>query len=1143
MKKYLSLLLSLTVLAVGLSVPFSVNADTPVTTTYEDLEDFDTYNTSTSRPSASGKIINTVAGATKMVALEESANYVEKTFTDLYSASSYKFFGNSPASLNYGVSFANSTISTKSVQSKTKLNGTSTLTDFTAKFTVTATQTNKSLWGGAAFRIQDDDFCTSKATFGTKGYMLLLESSTTSCDVKVTLRHYKTSGSASAAVIGSATTLSGLLSNAANGVAVTLTVKGNSVTAVIADALSDNSKTLTYTLPNTSSAEYFNKGSFAFVGNGYHDITNISLKGMVCENEIQREIKFENTLSADSYTVYGSQGNSENNYGAVFKNDSIQNNGDCKFLYKGKQSVENFKADFCITKVSTTALYGGIAFHVPDSEFTKATFGTAGYLLFVDSPEGSMDVSVKLRNYSTGSVKSEILLGTAEGLLSAPSDGVRMEVFVIGNTGKVTIHDALFDERKAEYDFTLYSSNASAGNFGSGSIALVAHAVHSFTNVNISELKTSLPYVNVENFKVQADFTLPDVTSLQGGLAFYIQDANNLSPGLSGYAINLVHTSNTGDNNLSLQLLRYGTNADGTKNVNLGAMATQKATGFLDNANGKGEKIRLHIEVIRGQITYYAENITNGKTSTVFKTSATANSTSPSVTYNFTYNSGAVGYFTNCSGIKLSNLQITPLSDCKVSFAEVEGGTAQGGGVYTYGESVTVKALSNDGYCFTGWSDGEKILETSDTYTFTVTEDTLLIPTYKLLPLRYAGYDEDSDCAVVVIENIDEVEKIGCDFSLIYENSTADFSVSTAYVNKNALGKQPFIVTDSGVYYCDTDANGEIDSNDIVTLKKQLIGSSTAYKDTADLNNDNSKDLLDLVKMKKVMCEKSYTLPEYQNTYVYAFKCGFSEIKDTFYVGIAPFAESENTSFGATYYLKFEGGKKMSESISANHTPFGKIRIACVGDSITQGVGATNWNSGDKSYAYPARLNTLLGDGVTVENFGRGGSYVYYKSSRDATLWYPNTIEYENSNAFDSDIVIIKLGTNDARAVLNDTDAAAWEQQFTDLIEHYQSLPSHPKVYVVSCLTLKPYTEKQNEGKEESKKVDFEGNLVNYILPRQKSVAESHGCVYIDAYTDLYDGCINGNVLSPNDRLHPRDEGYQIMAEYIAPYIDLDILF
>ena len=49
-----------------------------------------------------------------------------------------------------------------------------------------------------------------------------------------------------------------------------------------------------------------------------------------------------------------------------------------------------------------------------------------------------------------------------------------------------------------------------------------------------------------------------------------------------------------------------------------------------------------------------------------------------------------------------------------------------------------------------------------------------------------------------------------------------------------------------------------------------------------------------------------------------------------------------------------------------------KVKIACIGDSITAGTGITD----KANYSYPAVLGKLLGDGYEVGNFGIGGSYI-----------------------------------------------------------------------------------------------------------------------------------------------------------------------
>ena len=82
----------------------------------------------------------------------------------------------------------------------------------------------------------------------------------------------------------------------------------------------------------------------------------------------------------------------------------------------------------------------------------------------------------------------------------------------------------------------------------------------------------------------------------------------------------------------------------------------------------------------------------------------------------------------------------------------------------------------------------------------------------------------------------------------------------------------------------------------------------------------------------------------------------------------------------------------------------GKIRITCVGDSITDGIGAS---SGDNTY--PAQLQKILGDKFEVLNKGVSGTTVTNSEDRA----YTKTSRYKESLTSQPDIVIILLGTND----------------------------------------------------------------------------------------------------------------------------------
>lgn len=86
----------------------------------------------------------------------------------------------------------------------------------------------------------------------------------------------------------------------------------------------------------------------------------------------------------------------------------------------------------------------------------------------------------------------------------------------------------------------------------------------------------------------------------------------------------------------------------------------------------------------------------------------------------------------------------------------------------------------------------------------------------------------------------------------------------------------------------------------------------------------------------------------------------------------------------------------------------GKIRVACVGDSITGGTD------------YPADLWMLLGANYTVGIFGVGGSTVALDSGKP----YMNESAFQDAKKFQPDIVIIMLGTNDANHSFDKTTKA-----------------------------------------------------------------------------------------------------------------------
>ena len=82
-----------------------------------------------------------------------------------------------------------------------------------------------------------------------------------------------------------------------------------------------------------------------------------------------------------------------------------------------------------------------------------------------------------------------------------------------------------------------------------------------------------------------------------------------------------------------------------------------------------------------------------------------------------------------------------------------------------------------------------------------------------------------------------------------------------------------------------------------------------------------------------------------------------------------------------------------------------KIRVACIGDSITTGYGLAD----PRKQCFPAVLRRMLGRGYAVRAFGANGATVLGSIPSS----YARTDECRRALEFRADIVVVELGTND----------------------------------------------------------------------------------------------------------------------------------
>jgi lysophospholipase L1-like esterase len=186
------------------------------------------------------------------------------------------------------------------------------------------------------------------------------------------------------------------------------------------------------------------------------------------------------------------------------------------------------------------------------------------------------------------------------------------------------------------------------------------------------------------------------------------------------------------------------------------------------------------------------------------------------------------------------------------------------------------------------------------------------------------------------------------------------------------------------------------------------------------------------------------------------------------------------------------------------------IKVACVGDSITQGSGA------QKGKSYPAQLQALLGDGYQVGNFGVSGRTLLKKG--DFPYWKEK--KYQDALAMEPAIVVIMLGTNDTKPQ-NWKFEAEFDVDYRELVRSFQALKSKPKVFV--CRPV-PVRGKGNYGINEEN--------IQKEIPRVDALAKELGCGVIDMHAALE----KSPELLP-DRVHPNTAGAGEMAKAAAKVI------
>jgi len=176
------------------------------------------------------------------------------------------------------------------------------------------------------------------------------------------------------------------------------------------------------------------------------------------------------------------------------------------------------------------------------------------------------------------------------------------------------------------------------------------------------------------------------------------------------------------------------------------------------------------------------------------------------------------------------------------------------------------------------------------------------------------------------------------------------------------------------------------------------------------------------------------------------------------------------------------------------------IRVACVGDSITEGS------------RYTLDLGQLLGGNYSVGNFGVGLATVTLGSAKP----YMNQSVFAQAKEYAPDIVVILLGTNDAMP-LYQWYLANFTDDYKALIGAFQTLDSKPKIYLV----VPPPIFSDSLGPTSSQ-------LTQEVIPKIRQVANETGLPIIDFYAEFE----NHREYS-SDGVHLTFEGSKFVADKI----------
>ena len=204
----------------------------------------------------------------------------------------------------------------------------------------------------------------------------------------------------------------------------------------------------------------------------------------------------------------------------------------------------------------------------------------------------------------------------------------------------------------------------------------------------------------------------------------------------------------------------------------------------------------------------------------------------------------------------------------------------------------------------------------------------------------------------------------------------------------------------------------------------------------------------------------------------------------------------------------------------------GAIKVACIGNSITDGHGIDL----APRNGYPALLQRSLGNDYWVKNFGLSARTMLNKGD----VPYMNELAWRDALAFQPDIVVIKLGTNDSKPhnwQHKDEFKQDLQQMITSLCPSLaQPAKKKGKKAKAAVEPVKPRIILCTPIPAFKSTWDISDQVIaNEIIPIQKEVAAQYNLQVLDLHELFTDA-----TMVQDDGIHPNDKGVRRIAELVA---------